>query len=53
MYNLIYFCPSRSLLDSLFFDSHICWSPLVSTGNLPWSILLNWGAWCVEAGSYV
>uniref|UniRef100_A0A8C9XBN2 Solute carrier family 6 member 1a n=1 Tax=Sander lucioperca TaxID=283035 RepID=A0A8C9XBN2_SANLU len=37
MHNLIYFSPSRSLLDSLFFDPHICWGPL----DLPWSTCNN------------
>lgn len=51
--NLLCFCPHRGLFDSVFFDSDICRSPVVSTGVLPRSVHFNWRARCVETGSYV
>lgn len=51
--NLLCFCPHRGLFDSVFFDSDICRSPVVSTGVRPRSVHFNWRPRCVEAGSYV
>lgn len=51
--NLLCSCPLRGLLDSVFFDSDICRSPVVSTGVLPRSVHFYWRAGCVETGSDV
>lgn len=50
---ILLFCLYRGVLDSLLFDPHICWGPVVSSGNVPRSVHVHRWSRSVETGPYV